>query len=45
MRTGYTGSVISHKSVEQPDGGKKTTETTQNKETFQRTGSQQTYTD
>ena len=37
--TGYTGSIITHKSAEQPDGGKRTTETAQNKETFQRAGS------
>ena len=43
--TGYTGSVITHKSAEQPDGGERTTEKAQNKETFQRAGSQQTYAD
>ena len=37
--TGYTGSVITHKSTEQRDGGKRTTEMAQNKETFQRAGS------
>ena len=45
IHTGYTGGVISHKSAEQPNGGKRTTETTQNKETFQRAGSRQTYAD
>ena len=43
IRTGYTGSVITHKSTEQPDGGKRTTETAQDKETFQRAGSRQAY--
>ena len=42
---GYTGSVITHKSTDQPDGGKRTTKTAQDKETFQRAGSQQTYAD
>ena len=45
IRTGYTGSVITHKSAEQPNGGERTTEKAQNKETFQRAGSRQTYAD
>ena len=36
--TGYTGSVITYKSAEQSDGGKSTTETALDKETFQRAG-------
>ena len=39
------GSVITHKSAEQPDSGKRTTKMAQNKETFQRAGSQRTYAD
>ena len=34
-----TQAVLSHTSAEQPDGGKGTTKTAQNKETLQRAGS------
>ena len=37
--TGYTGSIITHKSAKQSYGGKRSTEVTQNKEALQGTGS------
>ena len=37
--TGYTGSIIAYKSAEQSDGGKRSTEAAQDKETFKRMGS------
>ena len=39
IHTGHTGNVITHKSTEQSDGGKRPTEVTQNKEALQRSGS------